>query len=222
MGIRSFAPSGLRGSMRRISSCASGALVPKATSPYLFVMRVPIILAALLAALAPCSAIAQVRSAAKPVAPVHTAAPAAKPAGPKAIGKFEEWTAATSLEGGQSVCYAFTRAQSSAPTLPGRGDVVLTVTERPAGRDAVALSAGFAYAANAKVELTVEQVSLDFYTAQRSAFARDGHAAVMAFLKSKQIAATSPGPKSGAVTDQFSLKGFNAAYAAISKACPPK
>ncbi len=188
-------------------------------------MRVSLIQAVFLAAIAPALAFAQARPPARPAAPAAHPAPAAapaKPAGPKAIGKFEDWTAATSLEGGQTVCYAFTRAQSSAPALPGRGDVVLTVTERPAGRDAVALSAGFAYAANAAVVLAVETTNLDFYTAQRSAFARDGHAAVVAFLKGKQIAARSPAPKGPPLVDQFSLKGFSAAYAAIAKACPPK
>ena len=66
--------------------------------------------------------------------------------------------------------------------MPGRGKVVLTVTERQSGRDAVAISAGYTYAANASVGVSVDQAALDdFYTAQRSAFARDGHAAVVAF-----------------------------------------
>ncbi len=156
-------------------------------------------------------------NAAKPAAkPTHAAAPA----GPKAIGKFDDWTAATNKEAGQTVCYAFTRAQSSAPALSGRGDVVLTVTERSGGRDAVALSAGFAYAANANVSVGIDQQApLEFYTAQRSAFARDGHVVVQGFLKGKQVVAHSPAPK-GEVADTFSLKGFNAAYAAIAKACP--
>jgi invasion protein IalB len=150
-----------------------------------------------------------------------TAKTTAKAAGPKAMGKFEDWTAATNKEAGQTVCYAFTRATSSTPALTGRGDVVLTVTERPGGRDAVALSAGFAYAQNATVGVVIDaQPPLDFYTAQRSAFARDGHATVQAFLKGKQMVATSPGPKTAQVADTFSLKGFNAAYAAIVKACP--
>ena len=70
-------------------------------------------------------------------------------------------------ESGQTVCYAFTRAQSSAPPLPGRGAVVLTVTERSSGRDAVAIEAGFAYAANATVTLQVDQAGLEFYTSGR-------------------------------------------------------
>jgi hypothetical protein len=152
----------------------------------------------------------------KTVAPARPTAAA----GPKSIGKFEDWTAATHSESGQTVCYAFTRAQSSAPALAGRGAVVLTVTERSSGRDAVAIEAGFPYAANAAVTVQVDQTGLEFYTSGRNAFARDGKAAASAFGKGSRAIARSPGPKE--VTDTFSLKGFGAAYAAIVKACPAK
>lgn len=155
--------------------------------------------------------------------------PAPKPAAastanaPKRIGKFDDWTAATHVEAGQTVCYAFTTAHSSVPPVSGRGDVNLTVTQRPpTSRDAVAISAGFVYAASSAVAVQVDTLSMEFYTAQRSAFARDGKAAVQAFLKAKQVVARSPNPKGGTVTDQFSTKGFTAAYAAINKACPAK
>ena len=166
----------------------------------------------------PASGTAAIRPPAKP------AAKAAKTAtGPKAIGKFDDWTAATNKEAGQTVCYAFTRALASAPAVSGRGDVVLTVTQRPGGpsaRDAVAISAGFAYPVNAAVTVNIDAVALEFYTSQRSAFARDGHAAAQAFLRAKQAVAHSPGPKNAAVADTFGLKGFAGAYAAINKACP--
>ncbi|MGE4043517.1 MAG: invasion associated locus B family protein [Acetobacteraceae bacterium] len=142
--------------------------------------------------------------------------------GPKQIGKFDDWTAATHQEGSNTACYAFTRAQSSSPALPGRGAVILTVTQRVSGRDAVAIEAGFPYQANASVTVQVDQTGLDFYTAQRNAFARDGKAAVVAFQRGARAIARSPGPKDTQVTDTFSLKGFSAAYAAIVKACPPK
>jgi hypothetical protein len=141
---------------------------------------------------------------------------------PRPLGRFENWTAATHLEGGQMVCYAFTRAQNSAPRLPGRGDVVLTVTERPTGRDAVALSAGYTYPPNSEVRLRVERAEQEFYTAQRSAFSRDGHAAVAAMMKSHEAVARGPGPRGIPVTDSFSLRGFEAAYSAIARACPAK
>jgi hypothetical protein len=154
----------------------------------------------------------------KTVAPAHPAAAAAN--GPKKIGDFGDWIAATHAESGQTVCYAFTRAQSSTPALPGRGAVVLTVTERSSGRDAVAIEAGFSYAPNASVTVQVDQAGLEFYTSGRNAFARDGKAAVTAFGKGSRAIARSPGAKE--VTDTFSLKGFDKAYAAIVKACPAK
>jgi hypothetical protein len=179
-------------------------------------MRFPCLLAVALLLAVPAAA-------AETKKPTPAPAPAAHPAaaaGPKSIGKFDDWTAATHSESGQTVCYAFARAQSSAPALPGRGAVVLTVTERPSGRDTVALQAGFPYAANASVTVQVDQTGLEFYTSGQNAFSRDGKAAVAAFNKGSRAIARSPAPKE--VTDTFSLKGFGAAYAAIVKACPAK
>jgi invasion protein IalB len=176
------------------------------------ITRFPWILALVLVIASPVAA--QTKKSAPPSHPAAN--------GPKSIGKFDDWTAATHQEGGQTVCYAFTRVQSSSPALPGRGAVILTVTERPSGRDAVAIEAGFTYAPNAAVNVQVDQTGLEFYTAQRAAFARDGKAAVAALHKGGRAIARSPGPKEASVTDTFSLKGFASAYAAIAKACPAK
>ena len=179
-------------------------------------MRARTLLAPLLTMLLATPAAAQQHKPGKPAA-----ARPARAGGPTAIGRFEDWTAATNKEAGQTVCYAFTRASAATAALPGRGDVVMTVTERAGGRDAVALSAGFAYPANAVVKVAADTAIFDFYTAQRSAFARDGHAAALAFQKARSLQARSPAPRGKVVTDSFSLRGFSAAYAAIQKACPP-
>ncbi len=178
-------------------------------------MRARTVLATLLTLPLATPAAAQQHKSAKPAA-----AHPARAAGPTAIGRFESWTAVTNKEAGQAVCYAFTRASSSVPALPGRGDVVMTVTERPGGRDSVAISAGFAYAANAVVMVSADATMFEFYTAGRSAFAHEGHAAVLAFQKARQLQARSPAPKGKTATDSFSLRGFSAAYAAVQKACP--
>lgn len=147
---------------------------------------------------------------------------AAHPAGgPKAIGTFGSWTAATEHESGQTVCYAFTRAVHSRPALPGRGQVVLTVAERPTARDEVAISAGFTYHANAEVRVLAGERPVAFYVAGRDAFARDGAAAVADMEKAGELVAHSPAPKGReTVVDTFSLGGFDNAYKAISEACP--
>ncbi|MBR0648142.1 hypothetical protein GXW78_00580 [Roseomonas terrae] len=142
----------------------------------------------------------------------------ATPQGPRRLGDFQSWTAAVHTEGGQKVCYAFTRATR---TDPSRENVILTVTHRANGRDQVALSAGYAYPRNAAVTVTVGQRELAFYTGGNSAFARDGRAAVTAFRGG--AAATARGPRTGGrgnATDTFSLSGFTAAYDAISEECP--
>jgi Invasion associated locus B (IalB) protein len=158
---------------------------------------------------------------------VATAAPHRLPAHPadrgaKAIGTFGGWTAATYEPSGHAVCYAFTRALTSMPPLPGRGQVVLMVTQRPDQRDSVAIEAGFDYAPKAVVTVQVDQTGLDFYTAQHNAFARDGKTSVTAFQRGDRAIARSPGPHGHQVTDTFSLNGFSAAYAAVDKACPPR
>ncbi|MBU6497362.1 MAG: hypothetical protein KGJ41_06275 [Rhodospirillales bacterium] len=150
----------------------------------------------------------------KPVAKaVHPAAAAAS-TGPRSIGVFGDWQAATYSDGGQGVCYAFTRAAGAPPATAA----VLTVSERPGARDSVAITTPGLYPANAALSVHVDKTVLDFYTAQHSAFARDGRIAVAAFHKGSAAIAPS-GAKS---EDRFSLKGFSAAYGAILKACPAK
>ena len=154
--------------------------------------------------------------------PAPSAAQNAPQNAPKSIGTFTDWQAATHQEGGQLVCYAFTRATASTPAVPGRGDVVLTVTHRVAARDAVALSAGFAYPANADVTVQVDKTGLAFFTAGRSAFATEDKAAIDAFERGITAVARSPGPRNTRVQDTFSLRGFTASYEAINKACPAR
>ena len=145
------------------------------------------------------------------------AAPAQQP-GPRQLGSFRDWTAATHQENGQKICYAFTRASK---TEPARQGVVLTVTHRPAGRDAVALSAGYTYPRNAEVTMAIGQTNLPFYTGGNSAFARDGAAVVAAMRGGSRAVMRGPGAGGrGNANDQISLAGFSAAYDAIARECP--
>jgi hypothetical protein len=160
--------------------------------------------------------------------PALAQAPAHKPEEkgpppPKQLGKFDDWIAATHQESGVNVCYAFVPAKNSAPALPNRSQVILTVTQRPTGRDAVAITAGYIYPKNAAVTMQVGTTGFDFYTSGSDAFARDGHAVVSAFQRGDTALTRAPGPREGQViADTYSLRGFSAAYAAITKACPPR
>jgi hypothetical protein len=147
----------------------------------------------------------------------------AQQAAPTAIGTFQDWQAATFTEGGNKVCYAFTRAGRSQPNVPNRGEVVLTVTHRPGSRDQVAVRAGYTYPAGAEpsgmVEASAGNVSLAFFTAGDAAFARNRAEAIQGFQRGRTFRLQGPGPRGGTVTDTFSLMGFSAAYRAISDAC---
>src|ERR1700733_560693 len=110
-------------------------------------IRIPLLLCLSAALAAPAAA------QTKKPEPAHPAAAASN--APKELATFGDWTAATHAEAGQTACYALTRVQSSSPSLPGRGEVVLTVTERPAARDTGAIEAGFDYAKDASVTVQV-------------------------------------------------------------------
>ncbi len=139
---------------------------------------------------------------------------------PKELGKYRDWTAAIYVQSGKRVCYAFTRAKSSRPSLPGRGPAILTLTQRPASGMSVAMEAGFNYPAKARVTVDVDDRKFDFYTSRHNAFARDSAATVAAFKRGRDAVAHSPSPQGKDVTDTFSLLGFTAAHDAIQKACP--
>jgi invasion protein IalB len=148
---------------------------------------------------------------------------------PQRIGEFQSWTAASQAEGGQKVCYAFTRATRS-EGVPNRAanTVLLVVTHRPKERDQVALQAGYAYPRGPEggdaVQVLVGGRSVGFFTSGSSAFARDGKAAVAALRNGREAVARGPLPNGGGgrgqASDSFSLAGFSAAYDAISRECP--
>ncbi len=141
------------------------------------------------------------------------------PLGPN-NGKFGDWTAATYGSGHAKACYAFTNAQHSNPAIKSRGDVMLTVTERPGTHDEVTLSAGYVYPPKGSVELTVGSANVSFYTKGSTAFTGSGGDAIKAFKNGSTATAKSTGPHGHPVTDDFSLSGFSGAYAAITAACP--
>ena len=150
---------------------------------------------------------------------VCLAAPA-PPARPHAVGKFGQWQAATHAEKDATTCFAFTRPEAGAQHIPGRGDVVLSVTRRPRSHDVVAVSAGFPLSGHEDASLQAGATRLLFYIAGRSAFARDNAAAIATFGHEASVTARLPGPRGIVAMDHFSLKGFGEALAAMAKACP--
>jgi invasion protein IalB len=138
---------------------------------------------------------------------------------PEYLGTYGQWTVATHTEAGTKTCFAFTRAQASPQHIPGRGDVVLSVTRRPNRHDVAAISAGFALSGHEDARLQAGTTKMDFYIAGRSAFAHDNAAAIATFGQEASVSAKLNGPRGITATDRFSLQGFSGAYAALAKAC---
>jgi hypothetical protein len=140
-------------------------------------------------------------------------------AGPTSLGVFSDWTAAEYDAGGAHVCYAFTRAIGSAKTPSA---AMIIVSERTTSRDEVVVNATAPYPPKAEVAVQIDtQPPMSFYTAGKSAFSRDGRAAVIGMQKGDAATATWD-RKEGKHVEKFSLAGFSAAYGAIVKACPAK
>ncbi len=141
-------------------------------------------------------------------------------AGPQSLGTFGDWTAASYGSGTAKACYGFTTAKSSSVTLAGHSTAMLTVTRRESvSGDEVTLTPGYTYPKNPTVTLTVGSTVIGFYTSGQTAFTTDGAKAVAAFQAGTAATARSSSPKGTPVVDNFSLKGFSGAYAAIKKAC---
>lgn len=141
---------------------------------------------------------------------------------PARLGEFQAWTAASHVENGQKVCYAFTRARTT-DGVAGRdvNNIMLLVTHRPNGRDQVAVRSAYSFARSAETKLFIGQGELPFFTAGDTAFARDGRAAVAALRSGREALHRGPGPNGrGQATDTFALAGFTQAYEAISRECP--
>ena len=134
------------------------------------------------------------------------------------IGVFGDWTAAWYRDGHTKVCYAFARVGRSQPRRSG---VILTVTHRGTSRNDVALVVGYTYPRGAvDTIVTVSGAELPFYVTTRSAHARDRRAVVAAFMSGREAVARGSHPTRLPAIDHFSLSGFGAAYAAMSRECP--
>ena len=192
-------------------------------------MSRPALLAALLPALLAAAPLPAAAQQARPQAPAQGQSQGQAPgqgqeqrAQPTRIGQFQNWIAAHTLEQGQKVCYAFTRAARSEGGPQNRATVTLTVTHRPSGRDQVAVSVGYPYPRQAEAVMAIGTQEFRSYgVVQSSAFFQSGAQLIAGFRNGREAVVRSPGPPGrAAATDTFPLAGFAAAYDAISRECP--
>jgi invasion protein IalB len=150
---------------------------------------------------------------------------------PKSLGTFDSWIAVELPEKSSKVCYMVARPAKSQPDGAKRGDILLTITHRPAAkqRDEVSFQAGYPYKAGAPVTMEVEKKKFELFTKPETdpdgAWSRDAamdKALVDAMRNGKTVVIKGTSSRGTETADSFSLAGFAKAYAEIGKACGSK
>jgi len=163
-----------------------------------------------------------------PAAAAKSAAPAESLPAPKELGSFEAWTSVELVQSGSKICYMFARPASSEPKGLKRGDIMLTITHRPAikRRDEVSFQAGYPYKKGETVAVDIDGKKFQFFTRPDvdpdAAWAQDpaaDKAIVTAMKNGKALKVQGASAKDAKTTDTFSLSGFSKAYGEIGKAC---
>jgi hypothetical protein len=142
----------------------------------------------------------------------------------KPLGTFGKWTAFSSADGGKTICYAALKPAKTEGVYKARGDVLLTVTHRPADKafDVVSIVAGYQYLADSDVAVAVGKKKWALFTSADRAWARDAATdkqIVDAMTKGPILTAKGTSTRNTPTTDTFALTGFTAAYKAINEAC---
>lgn len=150
---------------------------------------------------------------------------------PKQLGSFDAWTSVELAQASSKICYMFARPTASLPAGLKRGEVMLTITHRPAAKrfDEVSFQAGYAYKPGTPVAVDIDGKKYEFFTRTdvdpAAAWAKDEAAdkAIVAALKTgKTLKVRGTSARNAETTDTLTLAGFAKAYAEIGKACGGK
>ena len=144
-------------------------------------------------------------------------------AGPEQIGKYGNWSAWTMA----GECFAHASPQKSEGDYTRRGDVSVSVTNRPARgiADEVSFAAGYSFRPKSVPTVEIEGVSFRLFVAGDTAFAPDAktdQALVAAMKKGSAMVIRGVSGRGTETTDRYSLRGFTLAWRAVGRACPPK
>ncbi len=156
--------------------------------------------------------------------------------GRKRIGVFKDWQAYTLTTGDNTVCYAISVPKDMSPKTVvrkgkrvkiSRGEVYVTVTDRPATETAneVNVVIGYTFQKNSQVSYTIDGHRHKLFTMDDGAWAYDSksdNAIVQAMQRGKTLVVTGTSGHGTTTKDTYSLAGFTAAHNAIDKACSVK
>ena len=141
------------------------------------------------------------------------------------IGEYNDWSALFDREGKNIVCYMASSPQKSEGKYTQRGNVYMVITHRPADKtyDVVNFVAGYTYKNSAPVTVKIGKDTItDLFVDGDKAWAMNAAAdkkLVDAMKKGERLIIEGTSSKGTLTKDSYSLKGFTAAYRAISSKC---
>jgi len=141
------------------------------------------------------------------------------------IGEYNDWSAFFYREGKNIVCYMASSPQKSEGKYTQRGNVYMVITHRPADKtyDVVNFVAGYTYKNSTPVTVKIGKETItDLFVDGDKAWAMNAAAdkkLVDAMKKGERLFIEGTSSKGTLTKDSYSLKGFTAAYRAISSKC---
>ncbi|MGE0713937.1 MAG: invasion associated locus B family protein [Alphaproteobacteria bacterium] len=153
-------------------------------------------------------------------------AAAANPA-VETLGTFQDWSAFTFTDRGQKVCFVQSKPKSSEPKGAKRGPINALVTHRPGEKavDVVSILMGYPLKPGSDVELDVDSRKFKLFVDKETAWAPDSGTdkqIAEALIKGNKLTVQGVSARGTKTTDSYSLNGFGAAHAAITKGCAVK
>ena len=140
------------------------------------------------------------------------------------LGVFKDWTALTFDEQEELACMMWSQPKNARGGVASRGEVFVFVTHRPGARSfgSVTFDSGYALRAASTVDVTIEGERFTLPVDGSSAWTRgadDDARMVKAMRAGLTMVVEGVSSQGERTTDTYSLRGFTAAYKAISKAC---
>jgi invasion protein IalB len=125
------------------------------------------------------------------------------------------------------VCYIATEPSKSVGKYKKRGTAALVVTHGPGKKEigVVSVQAGYTYKKGSSAVITIGKTNIKMFTDADTAWAakpKTDKLLVAAMKAGAELAVRGQSSRGTKTTDLYSLKGFTAAYKAISKACKVK
>lgn len=140
------------------------------------------------------------------------------------LENYGNWSAFLSGKGRNLICYIATEPTKSIGKYKKRSTAALVVSHGPMKKDVgvVRIDAGYIYKKKSSAVITIGKNTYDMFTNADTAWAaksKTDQALVKAMKAGSELAVRGESTRGTKTTDLYSLKGFTAAYKAISIAC---